>query len=64
MRYVKSRFVIYDREEAYRIYVTKALELYGKLNVSYLDLFKPKETRTGDEIIESFKKGLGALGGK
>jgi len=63
LRYVKSRFVYYDREEAYRIYVTKALELFGKLNVSYLDLFKPKETRTGEEIIDKFKKGLGALGG-
>lgn len=63
MRYVKSRLTLYDREEAYRIYVTKALQLFGKINISYLDFFKPKEERTGEEIIESISKKLKEMEG-
>lgn len=67
MRYVKSRLTLYDREEAYRIYVTKALQLFGKLNISYVDMLnrKPLEKEeSGEEVIKRISAKLDALGGK
>lgn len=57
MRYVEARIDEYNREEAYRIYVSKSLQLapQGKwLTIQYQDLLNPKEeeTRSGDEIVE------------
>lgn len=57
MRYVEARIDEYNREEAYRIYVTKSLQLapQGKyLTVQYQDLLNPeeKDMRSGDEIVE------------
>lgn len=55
MRYVEARIEQENRDEAYRIYVTKSLQLAPQnkfINVSYNDLLKPKkiDTRSGDEI--------------
>ena len=55
MRYVKALIDKNNREEAYRIYVTKSLQLIPQnkmLSVSYTDLLKPqvRETKNGDEI--------------
>lgn len=67
MRYVISRFRESEREEAYRIYVTKGIEILARMNIPYTDLIKPqeqKEERSSEEIISSIKQGLNALGGK
>ena len=63
MKYVIGRCALYDREDAYRVYVAKGVEVMARLNMSYTSLFKPVETRSADEIIDSISKGLDALGG-
>lgn len=64
MRYVTARFNQYQREEAYRIYVTDGLKHLSGLNIRYADIFKPEETRTADEIIDGIKGKLRQLGGE
>lgn len=66
MRYVESRCVEHDREEAYRIYVTDALKLMGKLNLRYFDMVSPgvEETRTSEEIVDSISAKLKKAGGE
>jgi len=67
LRYVISRSKESEREEAYRIYVTKGIELFVHMNIPYTELIKPteqKEERSSEEIISSIKQGLGALGSK
>jgi len=60
MRYVFSRFKVYQREEAYRIYVTDALKAYLRLDTRLYDIIYPHiETRTPEGIIEGIKKKLG-----
>ena len=54
-----SAFLKSRREELYQEYVTDALKVIGRLNVRFADLFKPQETRTANEIIDSIKKKLG-----
>lgn len=49
---------MYQREQVYRIYVTDALKILGGLNERYIDVFKPVETRTAEEIINHIKAGL------
>lgn len=56
MRYVESRLEDFQREEAYRIYVTTSLQLAPQqkwLGKSYADLLVPdnKEEKTGDDIV-------------
>ena len=56
MRYVEARLEEYNREEAYRIYVTGSLQLIPQnkyIGISYIDMLKPKDeiSKTGDEII-------------
>jgi len=51
---------------AYRVYVTDALKSVGHLQGQrYLDfclnMDKPQETRTGDEIIQDIKNGINNL---
>lgn len=66
MRYVEARMDEYNREEAYRIYVTRSIQLapQGKyLQVSYLDTLhydNNKETKSGDDIAKDIitKAGL------
>lgn len=54
MRYVEARIDEFDREEAYRIYVTRSLQLApqdGYIEESYYDIMHNKiDTRNGDEI--------------
>lgn len=57
MRYVEARLEESNREEAYRIYVSKSLQLipqdrYLKVDC-YLDLLKKRnaDNRSGDEIV-------------
>ena len=56
MRYVKARIEEHNREEIYRIYITRSLQLIPQnqcLKVHYTDLLKPQEvdTRNGDQIV-------------
>ena len=55
MRYVMARLEDYERDHAYRIYVTKSLQLIPQsrhLTVSYSDVLIPSkvDTRSGDDI--------------
>ena len=54
-----SAFLKAQREELYQIYVTDALKAIGNLNIRFIDYFKPEETRTAEEIIDSIKQKLG-----
>ncbi len=59
MRYVLSRIRVYQREEAYRIYVTDALKGAYGLNIRFYDILYPTiETRTPTAIIEGIKAKL------
>lgn len=54
MRYVNARFDDFEREETYRIYVTKSLQLSpqkGYIQNSYYDIIHKKiDTRSGDDV--------------
>ena len=55
MRYVEARLEEHDREETYRIYVTRSLQIAPKgesLVKSYSDFLNPEsiDTRSGNEI--------------
>ena len=55
MRYAEARFDEYQREQAYRSYVTKSLQLIPQnkfIDTSYSEILNPKpvDTRSGDEI--------------
>lgn len=58
MRYVLARLNKQDRDEAYRIYVTKSLQLIPQnqwLKVDYYDIIHKKtetDTRSGDDIAK------------
>lgn len=62
MRYVLARLEENNREEAYRIFVTKSLQLIPQnkyLTMDYVDTIKPKkiDNKTGNEIvIDTIKK--------
>ena len=48
---------------AYRVYVTDAFRQIGRLDgkryiEAVVDLYKPKETRTSEEIIENIRNKL------
>jgi len=55
MRYVEARIDKYQREEAYRIYTTRSLQLMPQskwIEMTYLDALKPHEKeKSGDEIL-------------
>lgn len=63
MRYATARYNQNQREWVYRIYVTDGLKHLAGLNIRYVDVFKPEETRTADEIIGGIKDKLRQLGG-
>ena len=63
MRYAMARYNAFEREYAYRIFVTDALKALAGLNVRYVDFFAPEETRTAEEVIGHIKDGLRKLGG-
>jgi len=64
MRYVEARLNESNREEAYRIYVTKTLQLIPQskhLKCNYTDLLKPKKVdkRSGEEILIDVMRNAG-----
>ena len=64
MRYAQARYKQYERDWAYRVYVTDALKVLGGLNIRYADLFKPEEKRSAKEIISGISAKLNGLGGE
>lgn len=65
MRYVEARFDEYNRDEAYRIYVSRSLQLAPQdkyITKNYTDLLKPQkiDTRSGEDIVSDImlKAGL------
>ena len=65
MRYVEARFDEYNRDEAYRIYISKSLQLIPQdkyLTKNYSDILKPekKDDRSGEDIVSDImlKAGL------
>ena len=68
MRYVEARIDEYNRDEAYRIYITEGLRLVPQnkyLTTSYSDFISPKkrDTRSGDEIVLDTFKNAGLVFG-
>lgn len=64
MRYVEARFDEYNREEAYRSYVTHSLQLIPQnqyIIPTFEEILNPKsaDTRTGDEIVSDVMKSAG-----
>ena len=65
MRYVEARIDEYQREEAYRIYVTRSLQLIPQsqhLQKTYLDIVtgpKVEEVRSGGQIAMEVMKNAG-----
>ena len=64
MRYVEARIDEHNREEAYRIYVTRSLQLAPQgsyLTISYMDISKPQkiDNRSGDEIVADIMSRAG-----
>ena len=64
MRYVEARIEENRRDEAYRIFVTKSLQLIPQsmyLTTDFKDVLKPQEAdnRTGDEIAADVMKAAG-----
>ena len=56
MRYVEARIDEYNREEAYRFYVTRSLQLGPQnkyITASLDDIIHPEkqDTRSGEEIL-------------
>ena len=56
MRYVEARFEEYSREEAYRIYISRSLQLAPQMKFipkPFYEIIHPEpeqEEKTGDEI--------------
>jgi len=52
----------YRREDAYRIYVSRALEGLAGMNISYTSLFEPPAPELdAEEVKEDIKNGVNAL---
>lgn len=64
MRYVIARYNQYQRDCAYRIYVTDGIKYLAGLNMRYADFLKQEETRTAEEVIDGIRNKLGKLGGE
>lgn len=70
MRYVMARYEVYQRELAYRIYVTDALRIIsentarfgggGYVKARFADIVnpKPEDPRTHDEVVEHIRGKL------
>lgn len=60
MRYVEARIEEFNRDEAYRIFVTTSLQLAPQqkyLTKGYSELLERKEEKSGDEIaVEIMQK--------
>lgn len=64
MRYVLARYRDFDRENAYRIYVTDVLKGAYGVKIRYADIFKPEDNRTAEDIKKNISGKLAALGGE
>ena len=66
MRYVKARLIEYNRDLAYRIFVTDCVGHIVQAEKRWIDVVnaKPqkKETRSSQEIINNIKNGLNKIG--
>lgn len=65
MRYAEARFNQSVRDKVYRIYITDALKILGRLNVRYIDYVQPntKPEETPEEIIGRIRGKLSGRGG-
>ena len=64
LRYVEARIEEYNREETYRIYVTRSLQIAPRgesLTKKYYDIVNPRveEHISGDEIVADVMKRAG-----
>jgi hypothetical protein len=62
MRYVNARIDEFSRDEAYRIYITKSLQLIPQskhLTKDYIELFEPQDERTGEDIVSDIMLNAG-----
>jgi hypothetical protein len=64
MRYVEARIDEHNREEAYRIYVAKSLQLAPQskyITASLEEVLNPKkvDTRSGEQIVADTILGAG-----
>ncbi len=69
MRYVEARVEENNRDEAYRIFVTRSLQLIPQskyLTTDFNDIIHPdeKDNRTADEIASDVIKNAGLTLGK
>ena len=60
--YAEARAEEYHIQRSYQIYMTDALKAAYKLNIRWADRFKPEETRSAEEIIDSISNGLAKIG--
>lgn len=63
---MKARIEEYQRELAYRIYITDSLKSQLGLKVRYIDIIKSEqviETRSEEEIISNISSKLKEIGG-
>lgn len=68
MRYVTARIKQNTRDETYRIFVTDVLSVGNKVDKRYYDLAhladdRPQKIVSAEEIKETMKKKINALGG-
>ena len=64
MRYVEARLEEYNRDEAYRIFVTKSLQLIPQskwIGKDYMDSLHPKhvDNRSAEEVVIDVMKNAG-----
>ena len=69
MRYVNARIEEYDRDEVYRIYVARSLQLapQGKyVTLSYSEMLESEQTevKSGDEIVNDIILRAGLVFGE
>lgn len=58
MRYVMARLEQESRDRTYRIYMSDAMKILGRLDVRYADIIRPEEKRTAEEIKGSIMDKL------
>ena len=61
IKYLISYREQFYRDEAYRLYITDSIYYRGQnkaLTIRYEDLFKPQDTRSGDEIAADIIKRM------
>lgn len=58
MRYARARYVFYNRELTYRIYMTDAMKGLAKIEVRYADYVLPKRIKEAPEKIINRISGI------